>query len=142
MSKIIGTERTFFKNAVITEKDIPSVIMRIKILGKIEKIEGKDLYGFFVTKNEFLGKLLSIYCCDGWYDLPMVRYETWESIVLAEKIPREHLELSSSQEFDKKVLDGAFIKQSEINVEKQLKDLNIPIRKIRLWNKLGWAFAN
>ena len=112
--------------------------MRIKNLGKIEKIEGKDLYGFFVTKDEFLGKLSSIYCSDGWYDVPIVRYETGESIM-----SREHLqESSSSQEFDKKVLEGAFVKQSDINVEKQLKDLNIPIRKIRLWNKFGWAFAN
>ncbi len=137
MSKIIGTERTFFKNAVITEKDIPSAIMRIKNLGKIE---GKDLYGFFVTQDEFLEKLSSIYCCDGWYDVPIVRYETGESIVLAEKISREHLNESSS--FDKKILEGTFIKQNEINVEKQLKDLNIPIRKIRVWNKLGWSFAN
>lgn len=144
MSKIIGTERTFFKNAVITEKDIPSIIMRIKNLGKIE---GKDLYGFFVTKEEFLGKLSSIYCSDGWYDIPVVRYDEGEQIILREKISRESLEGSlqeSSRElsFDKKVLEGTFIKQNEINVEKQLKDLNIPIRKIRLWNKLGWVFAN
>lgn len=140
MSKIIRTERAFFKNAVITEKDIPSTIMRIKNLGKIE---GKDLYGFFVTKDEFLEKLSSIYCCDGWYDIPTVMCDKGESIVLAEKISREHIQESpSSQEFDKKVLEGAFIKQSEINVEKQLIELNIPIRKIGLWNKLGWAFAN
>lgn len=142
MSKIIGTEKTFFKNAVITEEDIPSAIMRIKNLGKIE---GKDLYGFFVTKDEFLKKLSSIYCCNGWYDIPIVMHEKGESIVLAEKISREQLQessSSSSQEFDKKVLEDAFIEQSEINVEKQLKDLNIPIRKIRFWNKLGLAFAN
>lgn len=141
MSKIIGTERKFFKNAVTTEEDIPSVVMGIKNLGKIE---GKDLYGFFVTKDEFLGKLSSIYCCDGYYDVPMVRYETGESIVLAKKVDLQESsqESSPSREFDKKMLQGAFIKQSEINVEKQLKDLNIPIRKIRLWNKLGWTFAN
>lgn len=141
MSKIIGTDRKFFKNAVITEEDIPSVIMRIKNLGKIE---GKDLYGFFVTKDEFLGKLSSIYCCDGCYDVPMVRYETGENIVHAKEayLQESSQESSSSLEFDKKMLQGAFITQSEINVERQLKDLNIPIRKIRLWNKFGWAFAN
>lgn len=137
LTKIIGTERTFCKNAVNTEKDIPSAIMRIKNLGKKE---GKDLYGFFVTIDEFSEKLSSIYFADGWYDIPIVRYGEGESIVLAEKISREYLQESSS--FDKKILEGAFIKQSAINVEKQLKGLNIPIRKIRLWNKLGWAFAN
>ena len=76
MSKIIGTERKFFKNAVIAEKDIPSIVMRIKNLGKME---GKDLYGFFVTKDEFLDRLSSIYCCDGWYDIPIVTYEEGES---------------------------------------------------------------
>ena len=139
MSKIIGTERKFFKNAVITEEDIPSVVMEIKNLGKIE---GKDLYGFFVTKDEFLGKLSSIYCCDGYYDVPMVRYDDGESIVLAKEVDLQESSQESSREFDKKMLKGTFIKQSEINVEKQLKDLNIPIRKIGFWNRLGWAFAN
>jgi hypothetical protein len=135
MSEIIGTEKVFLKNAVITEKDIPSSNMSIKNLGKKE---GKDLYGFFVTKDEFSEKLSSIYCSDGLYDVPIVRLGEGEEIILQEKKSRESLQLSL---FDKKVLEGTFIKQSEISVEKQLKDMNIPIRKIRFWNKLGWAFA-
>ena len=139
MSKIIGTERKFFKDAVITEEDIPSIFMRIKNLGKIE---GKDLYGFFVTKEEFLERLPSMYCSDGWYDIPIVRYEDGETIVLKRKTSESAQGTGTEQEFDQRILKGSFIKQSEINVEKQLKDLNIPIRKIGLWNKLGWAFAN
>ncbi len=144
MPKIIETEKKLFKNAVIKEEDIPSIAMRIRGHGKIE---GKDLYGFFVTKKEFTDKLASIYCSDGWYDIPILKYDAGEPIVLAIGYSRTKKTSGSGQsgtpslEFLKKVREGAFIKQSEVNIRKTLKKLNIPIRQIRFWHKLGWAFA-
>lgn len=137
MSEIIGYEKKFFENAVITEEDIPSIAMKIRKFGKVE---GKDLYGFFVTNEEFSGKLRHVYCQDGCYDIPVVRYDHGESIVLHREIQIEESK-ESSREYDKKVLKGSFIMQNESNVENKLKELNIPIRKIGIINKLGWAFA-
>lgn len=139
MPKIIGTEKICLKHAVINDKDIPSAVLRIRSCGKIK---GRDLYGFFVTNEEFTDKLAQIYCSNGIYDIPILKYEAGESIVLAISCSgNTKSNNSESSEFFKKIEDGAFIKQSEINIKKQLIILQIPIRKIMFWHRLGWAFT-
>jgi hypothetical protein len=143
MSKIIGTEKVFFKNAVINDENIPSVTLRIR---GGRKVKGRNLYGFFVTNEEFADKLAQIYCSDGIYDVPVLEYKTGESIILATRYSEDTKSMKDSQtdassEFSKKIEAGTFIVQSDINIRKQLLMHQIPIRKIRFWHRLGWAFA-
>lgn len=133
--KIVGATKIFIPKAVIKEDDFADVKLKIKKQGKIE---GKNLYGFFVTKEEFVKKLAAIFCKDGLYEVPILQYEKGELIILGGGTSSE----KPSLEFLKKISEGAFVVQSKTNVIKKLIEAGVPIRKIRVWHRLGCSFKN
>lgn len=52
MPKVIGYEKTFYLDAVTKESNFPKIIMKI---GN-RNVEGRGIYGFFVTEEEFQKK--------------------------------------------------------------------------------------
>lgn len=139
MPTVVGTEKIFFENSVVSEKDIPIVFMRIKGRGKKE---GRDLYGFFVTQEEFAEKLIPIYCPNGWRDVNIWKYEKDEAVVHIGEISKdEPTPMPLPEGFHKRRKQGAFIKESETNVKKKLITLGIPVRKIMPWHRFGWPFS-
>jgi len=66
-----------------------------------------------------------------------VKYERNEPIVLVGGGSSLH---PPSKEFLERVRRGEFIKTSEVNVKKTLKELGVEIREIKWYHKLGWPF--
>ncbi len=131
MPEVIGHEKTFYLNAVIEESDFPEIIMKI---GN-RKVKGREIHGFFVTEEEFQKRVAEEYCSDGWYDVPLVKYE--EPIVLGGIGGNSIL---PSRDFLERMQRGEFIATSEVNVKRTLKKLGVEIRRIKWYHKLGWPF--
>ncbi len=125
MSKVIGFHKKFIPNAVIDESEFIRLV--------INKTSGRDVYGFFVTDNEFQ-ELKKHICNDGYYNIPEISYDESEPIKLAVS---GKATAPLSKEFLRKVKNGEFISSHEVNVKKLLQDKNIAIRKITLLHKFG-----
>ena len=136
MPEIVGAHKEFFPGAVVREDNFPAISMGIKNRGRVE---GRNLYGFFVTNDEFFGKLSQIYCGDGFYEVHYLKYEKGEAIDLRPIIENPPKEMHD--EFLRNVKEGAYCMGSDANVIKTLKKENIPVRKIMLWHRLGWKFG-
>lgn len=130
MPEVIGYEKRFYPNSVVKESDFPRIVMKI---GNRD-VEGREVYGFFVTEEEFQTNVAKKYCFDGLYDVPIVQYERNEPIRIGVGNPSS----PPSKEFLKKVSEGAFIKTSEVNVKNTLKELGVEIREIKWYHRLGW----
>lgn len=106
-----------------TEDDFPKIQM--KISGKI--ISGRDIYGFFVSEEEF--KKLSPKVCSDGYLGPLNR-----------KVDRINLMgskvIDPDPEYDKAMDRHEFIAQSEFNTIKKLNEYGLPVRKINFIRRL------
>lgn len=135
MSEVIGYKKIFYLNTVVKESDFPNEFMNIKINGIKVKFAGRNVYGFFVTNKEFHEKVAKKYCFDGWYDVPLIKYE--EPIILGGISGSSTL---PSREYLRKIENGDFIKTSKVNVKNTLKELGVEVREIKWYHKLGWPF--
>ncbi|MFZ2969930.1 MAG: hypothetical protein WA063_02175 [Minisyncoccia bacterium] len=130
MPKVIEFEKTFYPHAVVKESDFPKRVMKI---GN-RNVEGREVYGFFVTEEEFQETVAKKYCFDGYYDVPLERYDRNEPILMSGGNPRHSL----SQEHLKKVSCGKFIVTHDTNVKSTLNELGVKVREIKWYHRIGW----
>jgi hypothetical protein len=131
MQKAIGFEEVRCRDSMINKSDFPIMV--------INGVKGRDVYGFFVTEEDFQGRVANKYCFDGWYDVQTKKHGRCESIKNGIGSSPKPI----SDDLLKKMNCQKFCVASEINVKNTLKKLGVPILLIKekkWYHKLGWPY--
>ena len=136
MPEVIGYSKYHSDNpnATVAEEDFEIASLRMKNKGKIR---GKNVYGFFVTDEEWKEKVSEAVCSDGWFEVPLVAHKKEEAIPigpLSAPVNNREVERIADKNNEENFVG------TEAWMKKELIGLDIPARKIRFWHKLGWAF--
>lgn len=113
----------------IKEGDFPVLFVKIKEIW----LEGRDVYGFFLKEEEFQEIAEDEFLSDGY--LGPLNCHT-DAIHLMNSSSSDNF----SREYWEKIDRAEFIAGNEPDIIKKIKKHNLPVRRIRIWHRLGMSF--